>query len=194
MKTINLGTVAVATTGSKIHVKTEAPTIAVQTILTGVPSACILGIDGSLDGTVWGQIDTHTFSGGELTALSALFYVTDKPVPYLRVNTTTLTIVERAISDIVYTGTGNGTFDTYSVDDSSPVETWTLTCTAGGATGTFSVVGSVSGAQANATVGTPYDSIVLFTLTDGTEDFIIGDDFVFDVNIDGSATTLIRFD
>ncbi len=192
--TTNLGAVAVATTGDGIHIVSEAETIAVQVILTGEPDACIMGIDGSLDGTNWGQIDTHTFSAGELTALSALFYVTSKPVPYIRVNSTTLTIIERVLASIVYTGTGDGTLATASIDDSSPVETWTLTCTTGGATGKFSVVGSTSGAQADATVGTPFDSIVAFTLTDGAVDFVIGDEFVFNSVIDGSATTLIRYD
>lgn len=68
---------------------------------------------------------------------------------------------------------GNGTLSDFSVTgDNAPEETWTLTCTAPGATATFSVVGSVSGAQANATVGTPYDNgIIAFTLNDGSTDF-----------------------
>jgi len=69
-----------------------------------------------------------------------------------------------------------------AADDAAVSETWTLTCTAGGATGTFSVVGSVSGAQTDATVGTAYDnSIVAFTINDGAIDFIIGDSFTFTV-------------
>jgi hypothetical protein len=78
--------------------------------------------------------------------------------------------------------TGNGTVTGVSAVDAAVTETWTLTCTAGGPTGTFSVVGSVSGAQADATVGTAYDnSIVAFTINDGAVDFIIGDIFTFTV-------------
>ena len=60
-------------------------------------------------------------------------------------------------------------------------ETWTLTCTAAATHGgTFSVVGSISGAQPDATVGTPYDNGKLkFTINDGTADFIVGDQFIF---------------
>lgn len=82
--------------------------------------------------------------------------------------------------------TGNGTFTfggTYPSDGTYPAtvtENWTVTCTAGGPTGTFSVTGSVSGAQAAATVGTPYDNgKVAFTIADGAVDFIIGDQFTF---------------
>jgi hypothetical protein len=78
--------------------------------------------------------------------------------------------------------TGNGTVTGLAAIDAAVTETWTLTCTAGGATGTFSVAGSVSGAKADATVGTAYDnSIVAFTINDGVVDFIIGDSFTFTV-------------
>jgi hypothetical protein len=78
--------------------------------------------------------------------------------------------------------TGGGNVTGVTAEDDAPSETWTLTCTAGGVTGTFSVTGSVSGAQAAATVGTPYDNnIVAFTINDGTPDFVIGDNFTFTV-------------
>ena len=87
-----------------------------------------------------------------------------------------------SVSDPAPTNTGGGDVTGVSAEDDAPTETWTLTCTTGGATGTFSVVGSVSGAKADATVGTPYDNnIVAFTINDGTPDFIIGDDFEFTV-------------
>lgn len=67
---------------------------------------------------------------------------------------------------------GTGTLDSVGFAVGAPEETWTLTCTAGGPTATFSVVGSVSGTMANATVGTPYDNgVVSFTLTGGGVDF-----------------------
>jgi len=87
-----------------------------------------------------------------------------------------------SVTDPDPANTGQGTVTDISAEDTAPSETWTLTCTVGGATGTFSVVGSVSGAQADATVGTPYDNdIVAFTINDGDPDFIIGDDFEFTV-------------
>lgn len=68
--------------------------------------------------------------------------------------------------------TGNGSISDIGFSSASEEEVWTLLCTAGGATATFSVTGSVSGAQANATVGTPYDNgFIAFTLNDGAVDF-----------------------
>lgn len=60
-------------------------------------------------------------------------------------------------------------------------ETWTLTCTVAATDGgTFSVVGSVSGAQPSATVGTPYDNgKITLTINDGTVDYQVGDQFIF---------------
>jgi len=57
-----------------------------------------------------------------------------------------------SVTDPAPANTGGGDVTGVSAEDDAPTETWTLTCTVGGATGTFSVVGSVSGAQANATV------------------------------------------
>ena len=67
---------------------------------------------------------------------------------------------------------GNGTIGNFEFYEGAPEETWTLLCTAPGATATFSVTGSVSGAKAAATVGTPYDNgIIKFELTGGSTDF-----------------------
>jgi len=65
-------------------------------------------------------------------------------------------------------------------------ETWTLTATS--ATN-FTVTGSVSGAQAAATVATPYDNgIVAFTIIAGDTAFVATDEFTFDV-ADGMGAT-----
>ena len=65
-------------------------------------------------------------------------------------------------------------------------ETWTLTATS--ATN-FTVTGSVSGAQAAATVATPYDNgIVAFTIIAGDTAFIATDSFTFTV-ADGLGAT-----
>ena len=80
----------------------------------------------------------------------------------------------------VLTGTGNGTMTAVSVDQiAGQAESWTITAT--GAT-TFTVVGSVSGAQGNATVGVPYNNgIVAFTINAGLTPFIASDYFIFNV-------------
>lgn len=78
-----------------------------------------------------------------------------------------------------YSGTGNGTMTGLDTYPATLTETWTIQCTAAAVNGgTFSVTGSVSGAQAAATVGTPYDNgFIKFTINDGTTDFIVGDAF-----------------
>lgn len=84
--------------------------------------------------------------------------------------------------------TGDGTVFGVSSDTASVVENWTLTCTTNGGNevGIFSVVGSVSGAQASATVGVPYyNGLVSFTILGGSVDFTTGtpDDFTFSVAV-----------
>jgi len=63
-------------------------------------------------------------------------------------------------------------------------QSWTITCTTGGGDGVavFSVVGSVSGVQAPATCGLPYVmSLVRFEIRYGATDFVIGDEYTFDM-------------
>tara|TARA_R110002072_G_scaffold298960_2_gene473718 strand:+ start:6825 stop:8483 length:1659 start_codon:yes stop_codon:yes gene_type:complete len=77
-----------------------------------------------------------------------------------------------------YVGAGNGKLTKMLLLDKLS-EIWTLTCTvASPGAGTFSVSGSVSGAQANATVGVDYDNgVVQLLINDGTADFEVGDAF-----------------
>lgn len=89
-----------------------------------------------------------------------------------------------AVTDPGISNTGDGDVTDVFAADVASTETWTLVCTTGGGddVGKFSVTGSVSGAKAEATVGTPYDNnIVAFTINDGDLDFIEGDDFQFTV-------------
>lgn len=85
----------------------------------------------------------------------------------------------------VKTGTGNGTITAITVNQATAeAELWTLTATS--ATN-FTVSGFVSGAQAAATVGTPYNNgIISFTITAGGTPFVASDNFTFTVN---SSTT-----
>lgn len=82
---------------------------------------------------------------------------------------------------VSYTGTGNGLLTNLNTSITTITETWTITCTAAAAnSGTFSVVGSVSGAQASATVGVAYsNSFISFLITDGATDFVVSDQFTF---------------
>jgi hypothetical protein len=103
---------------------------------------------------------------------------------------------------ITQTGTGNGTLTlggTYPSAGTFPAtisETWTLTCTAAATnSGTFSVVGSVSGAQASATVGVAYaNSFVAFTIADGSVDFVVGDAFTFTTTQGAMKAASIEWD
>jgi len=82
--------------------------------------------------------------------------------------------------------TGDGYVSAERASTSPVDETWTLTATS--ATN-FTVTGSVSGAQAAATVGTPYDNtIVAFTIIAGDTAFVSSDSFTFDV-ADGLGAT-----
>ena len=93
-----------------------------------------------------------------------------------------------SVATVNHTGTGNGTIsatsggivNTIAVNQATGVaENWTLTATN---TTTFTVVGSISGPQTNATVGTLYNNgIVSFFITAGGTDFVNGDTMTFTV-------------
>lgn len=78
-----------------------------------------------------------------------------------------------------FSGTGSGELTITDTTLATVTEVWTITCTAAAADGgTFSVTGSVSGAQAPATVGTQYlNSFIGFKISDGQADFAVGDKF-----------------
>ena len=81
---------------------------------------------------------------------------------------------------LTYTGVGTGRLNSYLGTSTNGVET--ITVTAINAT-TFSVSGSVSGALADATVGTPYTSAVCsFTIVAGGTAFQAGDVFTFNLS------------
>jgi hypothetical protein len=100
-----------------------------------------------------------------------------------------------------FTGTGNGVMSLVEAFPACVAETWTVTCiTAVANGGTFSVVGSVTGALANATVGTPYTNAkVGFLISDGSTDFTVGAQFTFVVTrsqlvIDNQQWTTLFYD
>jgi hypothetical protein len=85
----------------------------------------------------------------------------------------------------VRTGSGDGILHgIHSTEASTPAETWTVTCTNDLPPATFSVTGSVSGAQADATVGTPYTNTHIgFTIAAGSIPFAAGDSFTFNTQV-----------
>jgi hypothetical protein len=105
------------------------------------------------------------------------------------------------LGTVSYAGIGNGTLSGLEASPAAVTETWTLTCTAASANGgTFSVVGSVSGAQADAMVGVAYDNgLLAFTLSDGSVDFVVGDAFTIPVtqgaaSAANAAWEVLRYD
>jgi len=89
---------------------------------------------------------------------------------------------------VTYVGTGDGLLIKPASPPPGVSEVWTMVCTLGGGHGvaTFSVTGSVSGAQAAATVGTFYDNgLFEFAIIDGAADFVISDQF--DVTVTQNA-------
>jgi hypothetical protein len=57
----------------------------------GSCTALVVDIEGSIDGTNWCVLDTHTFSAGDLTAQCAYVFTTGKVVNFMRADITTLT-------------------------------------------------------------------------------------------------------
>lgn len=104
------------------------------------------------------------------------------------------------IGTIGGTRTGNGTLTAVEASPTSVTETWTLTCTAAATnSGTFSVVGSVSGNVGNATVGTTFTHAkITFLISDGATDFIVNDTFTIPVtesaNPVASRWQVLRYD
>ena len=84
------------------------------------------------------------------------------------------------LAQSAYSGTGNGVIVETDSAVAAPTETWTLTCTDATTPGAevWSVSGSVSGAQANATTGVAYDNgIIKFQITAGGTNFAVSDQF-----------------
>lgn len=79
-----------------------------------------------------------------------------------------------------FSGVGSGSIYLRPVVDTAPLETWTVTCTDATTPGAevWSVVGSTSGAQSNATTGVAYDNgIVAIDIEAGLTNFAVNDAF-----------------
>jgi hypothetical protein len=59
--------------------------------ITGSPTAVSVALNGSVEDADYGQLATHTFTAGELTAGYVEFHVTSKPVEWVQGEVLTLT-------------------------------------------------------------------------------------------------------
>lgn len=84
------------------------------------------------------------------------------------------------IGAVTTPGVDKGSLEDLDSSPRAPTETWTIECTAVTPDITFSVTGSVTGADGTATVGTRYEGTVAFDIVEGTSAFVIGDTFTFD--------------
>jgi len=104
----------------------------------------------------------------------------------------TLPSAPSALTDPAPANTGEGALTEIIADNDAPVETWTVICHTAGPPAVFSVVGSVSGAQADATAEVAYDNdIVAFIIEATGVAFIVGDDFEFGVTRGKIITGLV---
>lgn len=83
---------------------------------------------------------------------------------------------------------GNGTISAVTADAGAPAGTWLLECTATGATGKFKVIkpdGTIDGIL---TIGTAYNGGINLTVSDGANDWLVGDIIPVVVSYSGTET------
>jgi hypothetical protein len=92
--------------------------------------------------------------------------------------------------------TGDGLISGITVVTGAPNETWTIEyVNQDTSSSTFTVTGSVSGAQGTATIGTTYSNdYISFTITQGDVGFVLGDAFVIDVVSNVGTQRTFTFD
>jgi hypothetical protein len=135
-------------------------------------------VSGSVSGAQAAATVGVEYNSGEIA-----FTITDGATDFIVGDVFTVSAVANAATipnEQAYTGAGNGTLTGFFAYDPGQGQTWTLTCkTSATNGGVFSVVGSTSGPQADATVGVLYNSATIkFTINDGSNDFQVGDKFV----------------
>lgn len=87
------------------------------------------------------------------------------------------------------TNTGNGTISRPVVLAAAVAEIWTITATS--ATN-FTVVGSVSGSKAVATVGSAYNNtFIAFSISTGSTPFVSGDKFTYTIALTNPETAIV---
>lgn len=139
-------------------------------------------------GSVSGLMENNAVTGVKYDEGPIEFLITAGAIDFIK--TDVFTIV-----DNVYTGTGNGTIGLVEQGKDTVDETWTIKVTsiAGGAgSETWSVIGSVTGALADATTAIAYvTDHINFTITAGGVAFAVNDQFVYDV-LQGDMSAINR--
>ncbi len=179
---------------------------------TGNGAAAVLyaataqGVFKSADGGLTWQ-EVSNFAGDNVTAISihpldidtvyvgtidaGVWYTTDAGATWNQFVSGLGEGIRATVPVASATNTGNGVMSDVTVYPDSPdtqTENWTVTCiTAAQNGGTFSVTGSVSGAQANYDLTTgvyTIPGVLSFSITDGSTDFAVGDTFTFSTTRD----------
>ena len=82
-------------TGTSHQLVTPSGRFTVEASFTlGAATTCdslTIDIEGSVTGSNWFAIASHTFTAAERSAAASMFHIVDKPIAYLRGNITTLT-------------------------------------------------------------------------------------------------------
>ena len=180
-------------TGTITGVAAVEPAAVTETWTLTCTAAAANGGTFSVSGSVSGAQADATV-GVAYSAARIKFTINDGATDFAVNDTFTIPVTVAA-------RTGTGTLIGIEASPTSVTETWTLTCTAAAANGgTFSVTGSVSGAQPAATVGVPYSAPrIQFTINDGATDFAVNDTFTIAVtqgaaSAAGIAYAILRYD
>jgi hypothetical protein len=146
-------------------------------------SASLFRVVGSVSGEQGYAILGTMYDNGMIRFLISAgtvpFQVGDEFAIAVSLNATTPTL----------TGAGNGSLATLYVDPTSPAQTWTIHASTAA---TWTVTGSISGPQINASSGVPYSNgLISFTIVGGTNNFAAGDEFIFDTSFSATSQTFI---
>lgn len=173
-------------TGTLTGIVAVEPGAVTETWTLTCTAAAANGGTFSVSGSVSGAMAAATV-GVAYSAARIKFTINDGATDYAVNDTFTIPVTVAA-------RTGTGTLTGIEASPTSVTETWTLTCTAAAVNGgTFSVVGSVSGAMSAATVGTPYSvARIKFTINDGATDYAVNDTFTIPVTV--GAASAIKYD
>lgn len=131
---------------------------------------------------------------GNLTTTAGPVQIADNGIQVLfidGVNGYYLTIGETTptASTPAFEGVGDGSASDVTIIGTPPSETWTLTATT---STNFTVIGSVSGAQSDLTVGTLYtNAFFSITLTQGATVYSVDDTYTFDITEPNTLNTIV---
>jgi hypothetical protein len=163
--------------GSIGSVAVTSPFVPLQNIMVVMNSATEFTVSGSLSGIIgFGTV------GVAFTSPIVSFTVTAGATPFMAEDYFSFDLTYAPTS---FTGTGDGVMTNLRPDPALAVsggaETWTIEFN--DAT-SFTVMGSVSGATASGTVGTPYDNgKINFTIVAGATPFALTDTFTVEVTV-----------